>query len=112
VFVAQKNGIVKVFSSVLATTSTTFADLRPQVDDYTIGAANQDIGKRAYQFVSWSDGKPAVHTIVVAVTSKYTATFKRHDAGERCRRSHDARKRQLAFAVFDTHLPKAFFFVP
>jgi len=34
VFVAQKNGIVKVFSSVTATTGTTFADLRSQVDDY------------------------------------------------------------------------------
>ena len=33
VFVAQKNGIVKVFSSVTATTGTTFADLRSQVDD-------------------------------------------------------------------------------
>src|SRR4051794_20842582 len=34
VFVAQKNGVVKVFSSVNATTGTTFADLRTQVDDY------------------------------------------------------------------------------
>ena len=34
VFVAQKNGILKVFSSVAATTGTTFADLRSQVDDY------------------------------------------------------------------------------
>jgi hypothetical protein len=34
VFVAQKNGIVKVFSSPTATTGTTFADLRAEVDDY------------------------------------------------------------------------------
>src|SRR4051794_41556835 len=34
VFVAQKNGVVKVFSSVSATTGTTFADLRTEVDDY------------------------------------------------------------------------------
>ena len=34
VFVAQKNGIIKVFSSLTATTGTTFADLRSQVDDY------------------------------------------------------------------------------
>jgi hypothetical protein len=33
VFVAQKNGIIKVFSSVSATTGTTFADLRTAVDD-------------------------------------------------------------------------------
>src|SRR3954467_1045725 len=34
VFVAQKNGVVKVFSSLSATSGTTFADLRSQVDDY------------------------------------------------------------------------------
>jgi glucose/arabinose dehydrogenase len=34
VFVAQKNGVVKVFSSPTATTGTTFADLRAEVDDY------------------------------------------------------------------------------
>jgi glucose/arabinose dehydrogenase len=34
VFVAQKNGLVKVFSSSSATTATTFADLRSEVDDY------------------------------------------------------------------------------
>jgi glucose/arabinose dehydrogenase/PKD repeat protein len=34
VFVAQKNGIIKVFSSLSATTGTTFADLRTKVDDY------------------------------------------------------------------------------
>jgi glucose/arabinose dehydrogenase len=33
VFVAQQNGVVKVFSSVNATTGTTFADLRTEVDD-------------------------------------------------------------------------------
>ncbi len=34
VFVAQKNGVIKVFSSLSATTATTFADLRTEVDDY------------------------------------------------------------------------------
>jgi glucose/arabinose dehydrogenase len=34
VFVAQQNGIVKVFSSVNDPTGTTFADLRTEVDDY------------------------------------------------------------------------------
>ena len=34
VFVAQKNGVIKVFASLTATTPTTFADLRTQVDDY------------------------------------------------------------------------------
>ena len=34
VFVAQKDGLIKVFNSVSATTGTTFADLRPAVDDY------------------------------------------------------------------------------
>src|SRR4051794_18521046 len=34
VFVAQKNGMIQVFSSLGATTSTTFADLRANVDDY------------------------------------------------------------------------------
>jgi hypothetical protein len=48
-----------------------------QNSTHTIGAANQDIGKRAYQFVAWSDGKPATHTIVVTAASKYTATFKK-----------------------------------
>jgi glucose/arabinose dehydrogenase len=48
-----------------------------QNSTHTIGAANQDIGKRAYQFVSWSDGKAAVHTIVATATSKFTATFKK-----------------------------------
>jgi len=48
-----------------------------QNSTHTIGAANQDIGKRAYQFLSWSDGMPALHTIVVTTTSKYTATFKK-----------------------------------
>ena len=34
VFVARKNGIIEVFSSVDATTGTTFADLRTEVYDY------------------------------------------------------------------------------
>ena len=34
VFVAEKRGIIKVFDSLSDTTPTTFADLRPQVDDY------------------------------------------------------------------------------
>ena len=34
VFVAQKNGVIKVFSNLSATTATTFADLRTEVDDY------------------------------------------------------------------------------
>jgi len=48
-----------------------------QNSTHTIDAPNQDIGKRAYQFLSWSDGMPARHTIVVTTTSKYTATFKK-----------------------------------
>jgi glucose/arabinose dehydrogenase len=34
VFVAQKNGMIKVFSSLSATTPTTYADLSKNVDDY------------------------------------------------------------------------------
>jgi glucose/arabinose dehydrogenase len=34
VFVAEKSGIIRVFASLNATTSTVFADLRPQVDNY------------------------------------------------------------------------------
>ncbi len=34
VFVAQKNGLIKVFASLTATSPTTFADLRTKVDDY------------------------------------------------------------------------------
>ena len=34
VFVAQKNGMIKVFASLTATSPTTFADLRTKVDDY------------------------------------------------------------------------------
>jgi glucose/arabinose dehydrogenase len=34
VFVAQKNGMIKVFSSLSATTPTTYADLSKSVDDY------------------------------------------------------------------------------
>src|SRR4051794_19026773 len=34
VFVAEKSGLIKVFSSVTATTPTVFADLRPEVDNY------------------------------------------------------------------------------
>jgi glucose/arabinose dehydrogenase/PKD repeat protein len=48
-----------------------------QNSTHTISAASQTIGKRSYEFRSWSDGKPATHTIVVRVTSKYTATFKK-----------------------------------
>jgi glucose/arabinose dehydrogenase len=48
-----------------------------QNSTHTVGASSQTIGKRAYEFVSWSDGKPALHTIVVTATSKYTATFKK-----------------------------------
>jgi glucose/arabinose dehydrogenase len=48
-----------------------------QNSTHTIGAASQTIGKRSYEFRSWSDGKPALHTIVVAATSKLTATFKK-----------------------------------
>ena len=36
VFVAQKNGMIKVFASLTATSPTTFADLRTKVDDYDI----------------------------------------------------------------------------
>lgn len=43
----------------------------------TIGAEDQVIGRRSYEFRSWSDGKPQLHTIVVTATSKYTATFKK-----------------------------------
>ncbi len=48
-----------------------------QNSTHTIGAASQTIGKRSYEFVSWSDGKAAIHTIVVTASSKYTATFKK-----------------------------------
>jgi glucose/arabinose dehydrogenase len=48
-----------------------------QNSTHTVGAASQTIGKRSYQFVSWSDGQSALHTIVVTTTSKLTATFKR-----------------------------------
>jgi hypothetical protein len=48
-----------------------------QNSTHTIGASSQTIGKRAYEFVSWSDRKAALHTIVVTATSKYTATFKK-----------------------------------
>ncbi len=34
VFVAEKSGLIKVFASLSATTSTVFADLRTKVDDY------------------------------------------------------------------------------
>jgi glucose/arabinose dehydrogenase len=34
VFVAQKNGMIKVFDNLTDTTPTTFADLRTEVDDY------------------------------------------------------------------------------
>jgi glucose/arabinose dehydrogenase len=34
VFVAQKNGVIKVFSSISATTPTTYVDLSKNVDDY------------------------------------------------------------------------------
>ncbi len=34
VFVAEKSGLIKVFSSLTATTPTVFADLRTEVDDY------------------------------------------------------------------------------
>ncbi|CAN5279403.1 hypothetical protein BH18ACT14_BH18ACT14_13640 [soil metagenome] len=48
-----------------------------QNSTHTISASSQTIGKRSYEFRSWSDGKPAMHTIVVTATSKYTATFKK-----------------------------------
>jgi glucose/arabinose dehydrogenase len=48
-----------------------------QNSTHTVAAASQTIGKRSYQFVSWSDGKPALHTIVVTATTKLTATFKK-----------------------------------
>ncbi len=34
IFVAEKSGLIKVFSSLTATTPTIFADLRPEVDNY------------------------------------------------------------------------------
>src|SRR4051794_17096918 len=48
-----------------------------QTSTHTVSAASQDIGRRSYQFVKWSDGQPATHTIVVTATSKLTATFKK-----------------------------------
>jgi glucose/arabinose dehydrogenase len=50
-----------------------------QGSTHTIAASSQTIGKRSYQFVSWSDGNrvEGPHTIVVTATSRYTATFKR-----------------------------------
>jgi len=44
---------------------------------HTIGAASQTIGKRSYEFRSWSDQGAATHTIRVTATAKYTATFKK-----------------------------------
>ena len=48
-----------------------------QNSTHTIGASSQTIGNRSYAFISWSDRGPALHTIVVSATSKYTATFKK-----------------------------------
>ena len=48
-----------------------------QNSTHTIGASSQTIGNRSYAFISWSDRGPAIHTIVVSATSKYTATFKK-----------------------------------
>ena len=48
-----------------------------QNSTHTVAAASQTLGKRSYQFVSWSDRQPAMHNIVVTVTSKLTATFKK-----------------------------------
>jgi glucose/arabinose dehydrogenase len=48
-----------------------------QNSTHTVSAASQTIGKRSYQFVSWSDGAPAQHTIVVTATTKLTGTFKK-----------------------------------
>jgi glucose/arabinose dehydrogenase len=44
---------------------------------HTVDAFSQTIGKRSYQFISWSDGQPAIHTIVVTAASRLSATFKK-----------------------------------
>jgi PKD repeat protein len=49
-----------------------------QNSTHTVAAASQDIGKRSYQFLRWSDGRPATHTIVVSAAMKLTAAFKRN----------------------------------
>jgi glucose/arabinose dehydrogenase len=46
-----------------------------QNSTHSVAAASQNLGKRSYQFIRWSDKKRAAHTIVVTATSKLTATF-------------------------------------
>jgi glucose/arabinose dehydrogenase/PKD repeat protein len=63
VFVAQKNGIIRVFSSLTATTGTTFADLRSEVDDYwdrgLLGLAlDPQFPTRPYVYVLYSYDAP------------------------------------------------------
>ena len=70
VFVAQKDGVVKVFSSVNATTGTTFADLRTEVDDYwdrgLLGLAlDPQFPTRPYVYVLYSYDAPLGETAPV-----------------------------------------------
>src|SRR5919109_1681643 len=63
IFVAQQNGVVKVFDSVNATSGTTFADLRPEVDDYwdrgLLGLAlDPQFPTRPYVYVLYSYDAP------------------------------------------------------
>jgi glucose/arabinose dehydrogenase len=63
VFVAQQDGIIKVFRSVTATTGTTFADLRREVDDYSgrglLGLAlDPRFPKRPYVYVLYAYDAP------------------------------------------------------
>ena len=70
VFVAQKDGVVKVFSSVNDTTGTTFADLRTEVDDYwdrgLLGLAlDPQFPTRPYVYVLYSYDAPLGETAPV-----------------------------------------------
>ena len=63
IFVAQQNGVVKVFDSVNATSGTTFADLRPEVDAYwdrgLLGLAlDPQFPTRPYVYVLYSYDAP------------------------------------------------------
>jgi glucose/arabinose dehydrogenase len=70
VFVAQKDGVVKVFDSVNDTTGSTFADLRTEVDDYwdrgLLGLAlDPQFPTRPYVYVLYSYDAPLGDTAPV-----------------------------------------------
>ena len=54
-----------------------FATTVIQGSSHTISAPFQVVGRRSYQFSSWSDGGAQTHQIVVNATSKYTAAFRK-----------------------------------